>query len=88
MTYNGWHNWDTWNCNLWLANDYNYYLSIEAKAEELRQNHQEGDNLVSPEIIPLLAEFIRDFVICAKVVGDGFDINNVQFEDIAEGWLS
>jgi len=31
-TYNGWKNWDTWNCALWLQND-DSYLKIAKSSE-------------------------------------------------------
>lgn len=28
-TYNGWYNWDTWNCALWIGNTHTLYLIAE-----------------------------------------------------------
>ena len=27
-TYNGWKNWETWNCGLWVNNDYGMYKFV------------------------------------------------------------
>lgn len=34
MSYNGWSNYETWNCNLWLDNDEGCYSMIREWAEE------------------------------------------------------
>jgi hypothetical protein len=30
MSYNGWRNWDTWNCHLWLSNKDGAYRTMRA----------------------------------------------------------
>lgn len=31
LTYHGWTNWDTWNCNLWLTNEELTYRSAKKR---------------------------------------------------------
>lgn len=41
--YQGWTNWDTWNCNLWLTNDEWSYRKLQSfyKAEQVEKFWEE-----------------------------------------------
>jgi hypothetical protein len=72
--FNGHTNWDTWNASLWLANEeftYRECVSLASYSTSL------GD----------LAQRIESFVESIELTGDGFDVNKVDWESIAEEYF-
>jgi len=55
--YNGWTNYETWNLNLWLDNDREWYRAVNDKAVGLV-----NDALTKKQEIEILRSFIIDLV--------------------------
>ena len=55
--YNGWTNWETWNANLWIDNDWRMSESFALQAGDLLGSYE------SDEATVLLSERISDFFI-------------------------
>lgn len=66
--YNGWTNWDTWNCNLWLNNDEDYYKEARRICGRNNLNHAE-----------VLLEKLAKGIIPAN---EGIDYSEVNWEEI------
>ena len=77
--YNGWTNWETWNLNLWIDNEYDLW---KAKVDNLRW--------VPPSAVD--AQFVKTFALEFLPNGtpdfdDIRDYERVNFTEIAEHWL-
>lgn len=74
--YNGWANWETWVCNLWLGNDY-YDLQEEAQ-------HGDVESLADAlkEMTEIVIGDVSENKFLQEIVG-GF-INTVDFKELAE----
>lgn len=75
-TYNGWRNWETWACNLWLDNEPSCYYDIqEMTADAARELVTDGDRYDAEYIevaINALANNIEAYVTDS--------LNNLQAE--------
>ena len=89
-TYNGWSNYETWNCNLWLDND-NYFNSVcNQKALDLA-----NDVVTKDESIYILSNFIKEILDenmpenKPSVYSDLLQsaISNINFYEIAEHFI-
>ncbi len=78
MEYNGWTNWETWNINLWIDNEYDVW---KAKVDQLRYTNPD----------PISEELVKEFVVEWFPHGtpdfDDFrDLLNVNWKELAEHW--
>lgn len=89
-TYNGWCNYETWNCSLWLDND-NYFNSVcNKKALDLA-----NDVVTKHESILILSNFIKDIFhenmpenepsVYTDLLHSA--ISNINFYEIAEHFI-
>jgi len=74
MTYNGWHNWDTWNSYNWLTSDEGTYHRVRANIhnfdmfksivkviiDDINNTHEESINLELIDYLELWAAFKED----------------------------
>ena len=83
--YNGWRNWETWNCNLWFDD---YFADDAANMYAMSEDENEA--------IMLLGSYIEEVVTESMVVDDSglaADIINqalqaIDFREIAEHYIS
>ena len=76
--YHGWTNRDTWLVNLWLDNDHNTYMM-----------RREAVALVYKLCRTFDAEHARrvfDSLDGSALIGDPFDVERVEWSEIAEAW--
>ena len=63
--YNGWTNWETWNCKLWLDNDQSVYWELQDMCKlYLEENKQDSRSAYD------FGERIHDFVLDLYEDGD------------------
>ena len=67
--YNGWANWDTWNANLHLTNDYDTYKDV---MHVCRMHEAE-------QAIPFLKEIAQHYT---RVIRDGVEFPKVDWQEI------
>ena len=72
MEYNGWTNWETWQVNLWVQNEYNNYKYI---IEEMPYTPFKAQR-IALEIYP---EGTPD-------MKGAYELDEVNWEEIAESW--
>ena len=81
MSYNGYTNYETWNCGLWLDNDQGTYEMVKEWAEDchnvyelevMLKDYVEGNNPVED------ASMYSDLMQSA--------IDNINFRELAEGY--
>ena len=56
-SYNGWTNWETWNANLWIENDWRMSESFSLQAGDLLGSYEKDQAIV------LLSERINDYFL-------------------------
>ena len=95
-TYNGWKNYETWNCALWLDNEEN---TQELKAAWAKQAKNTPKNPVWTRkettrftLADLIKEYVKDNVpeIPASMYTDLLNsaIDNIDFQEIADNILT
>lgn len=78
--YNGWTNYETWNANLWIDNDWHLNEQIAMITADLFGSYEDLDqitNLVAHEIKSMFIEMMPD-------VENGFfsDVMNASFREV------
>ena len=90
MTYNGWTNYETWLCNLWLDG-----LEFDDYIQDLSDDHESKDSVLD-WVADYLEEYVQEIIDCSLNPGDthGFiaDLINsafqeIDFRDIAEHYV-
>jgi hypothetical protein len=70
-TYNGWTNWETWNANLWIENDWRFSESYALQAGDLLSSYDEDDCIEKladiiesdfDELMPEVSGFFADML--------------------------
>ena len=89
-TYNGWCNYETWNCSLWLNNDLYFYDACCKKATDLA-----NDVVSKNESIYILSNFIKELFhedmpenkpsVYTDLLHSA--ISNINFYEIAEHFI-
>jgi len=62
--YNGWHNYETWNMNLWLTNDSGFYEIAEERIEEIAKDESinEGySNLDKMDVAYKVSQWLEEY---------------------------
>ncbi len=77
--YNGWTNWATWNCNLWLTNDYNDYKHYSDLARY--NDAYELSKIIESDIDSLIENTSIDGFLLDMLNGS---ISEINFYEIAE----
>lgn len=92
MSYNGWSNYETWCCALWLNNEEPLYRDIQQLARE-SADEADGDNITeirkcaASDLAGKIEEYVRENMI-PDVGGFAADIlsaamSEINFEEIA-----
>ena len=82
QTFNGWTNWDTWNANLWLNNDYELYiLAIATLGRYPDQAAFFFENYLRESF--QLSDCVRN-----GQAWDGIDFDAVNWDEIIAGFVS
>lgn len=100
--YGGWKNRETWNVNLWLANDEPLYRGVRQMAEEAQadSNREEAPFVLADRI----QEFVESLVIGHDLPDSSLErveymeggirtdlllgaLSRVDWQEIAEAWL-
>jgi hypothetical protein len=90
--YNGWSNYETWNCALWFDNDYGLYSLWHERAQELYDDADEEDR---DDLVGDLAKELESWVEenTPEVSGMFADLLNsalgaIDYYEIAEHYMS
>tara|TARA_Y100001963_G_C6647650_1_gene384114 strand:- start:330 stop:587 length:258 start_codon:yes stop_codon:yes gene_type:complete len=75
-TYNGWSNKETWNTNLWLSSHSKGMEQTVLRIMNLKHTNWFADNLEG---------YIK--IIWGKTTPDGYSLDFVNWNEIAECWL-
>ena len=95
-TYNGWTNYETWNCALWLDNDYGGYTYWREETIEALRN-ADGDTLAEKKenaaytLSQSLETYIKDNApVTTGMYADMLSgaLDDINYYEIAEHWLS
>lgn len=87
--YNGWANYETWNVNLWLANDEGFYNDVTRMARRamVANTHDEA----TAELADAIQEFVSEVrVLNGGTFGDLSEDRSfarVDWEEVAASWL-
>lgn len=88
-TYNGWSNYETWNANLWIDNDWQLSEQIALHAADLFGSYEDADRITS-----IVADYIKDIFLESAPDVEGFysDIINsaiktVNWHEIAKHYV-
>lgn len=101
-TYNGWKNYPTWAVNLWLSNDEGLYRTVLGMVEDARESgadHPNVPKIWTPEqatrfeLSDALKAYVSDDLapdLGASFAADllGYALGEVDWDEIAEAWLS
>lgn len=88
-TYNGWSNYETWNANLWIDNDWGLSENIALHTAGLFGSYEDADKITS-----MVADYIKDIFLELAPDVEGFysDIINsaiktVNWHEIAKHYV-
>jgi len=85
-TYNGWQNYETWNCALWLSSDYSFDTAIHDFINVL----DDCDNQID-EIIDFIKSIVEDVTpdLGASMFADLLNnsLSQINYFEIAESYL-
>lgn len=88
--YNGWSNYETWNANLWIDNDWGLSENIALHTADLFGIYEDADDITS-----MVADYIKDIFLDLAPDVEGFycDIINsalksVNWHEIAEHYVN
>lgn len=96
MTYNGWTNYETWAANLWISNEYGWYLEVQELTQTALTDADGDKDAATYE----LADAIRSNVDDAVFGEDGDAVSGlasdllraafgeIDFREIAEHWIT
>ena len=62
--YNGWHNYETWNMNLWLTNDSSFYEIAEERIEEIAKDesiNEEYSNIDKMDVSYKVSQWLEEY---------------------------
>ncbi len=84
--YNGWHNWETWNCNLWFDDFFTEdAANMYAMAEDINEAVLLLEVGIEETVIELITEGIPDSGFAADIINQG--LHAVDFREIAEHYI-
>jgi hypothetical protein len=89
-TYNGWTNWETWNANLWIDNDWRMSESFALQAGDLLSSYEPDEAIerLSGRIEEYFREQMPETKRCTKercvALSNGFfdDVINMAMRDV------
>lgn len=93
MCYNGWTNYETWLCNLWMNESWEYYYEL---AKEACRNSIDDNTIDRDEAIKSFAKMLQDelYVRMHEVGTYGLlrdlllaGIYSIDFHEIASRWI-
>lgn len=84
--YNGWRNWETWNCNLWFDN---YFADDAANMYAMAEDESEAITLLES----LIEDTITEYLVPDSEASFKDDVLNmvlsaIDFREIAEHYIS
>lgn len=82
--YNGWHNWETWNCNLWFDD---FFADDAADIFLATSDHESAITLLESLIEDTVQELtiVPDSGFAADIIGQA--LQTVDFREIAEHYI-
>ena len=84
--YNGWRNWETWNCNLWFDN---FFVDDAANLYAMAEDESEAIALlefcIEETVTELLTEGIPDSGLAADIISQA--LRAIDFREIAEHYI-
>ena len=82
--YNGWRNWETWNCNLWFDD---FFAEDAANMYAMAEDENEAIVLLASYIEETIRELIDvpDSGFAADIIGQA--LQAVDFREIAEHYI-
>lgn len=85
-SYNGWTNYETWNCNLWLSQDAAIYHMIQAFIENNRNDEDLADELADwlSDLVDTMKPELKTSMFSDLLTNA---LNQIDFYEIAENWL-
>lgn len=79
--FNGWSNYETWNANLWIDNDWGLSENISQHTAELFGSYEDAD-----EITFMVADYIQDIFLDLAPDVEGFYCDMINSALIAVNW--
>jgi hypothetical protein len=80
QTYNGWHNWATWNAKLWLDNDEGLHNRLNYELQELLETTSLDD--VPYELSQKIHNLLMDMLKFEELHGIQMDFTNATLEKV------
>jgi hypothetical protein len=85
--YNGWRNWETWNCNLWFDN---FFSDDAANMYAMSEDENEAimllESYIEETITGLITQDISDSGLAADIINQA--LRAIDFREIAEHYIS